>query len=78
MVRVIVAIGVGVGMIVRVIVIVGVRMAKDVFVGVIVPVVMRPVFVVLEDRLHTRSNRYFRLRLRIELLAEQQHQGRPK
>jgi hypothetical protein len=51
-------------------------MAEHMLVAMIVAVVMGPVFMVLEDRLHTRSNRHLGLRLRVELLAEQQHQGR--
>jgi hypothetical protein len=76
MVLVIVAVDVGMRVIMGVIVIVRMRMAEHMLVAMIVAVVMGPVFMVLEDRLHTRSNRHLGLRLRVELLAEQQHQGR--
>jgi hypothetical protein len=76
MVRVIVGIGVRMDMIVRVVMIVGVRVTEDVLMGVIVAVMMRAVLVMFEDRLHTGSDGDIRLRLRIELPAEEKHQGR--
>ena len=79
MMAVIVAMIVTVAVIVRVIVIVRVRMAEHVFVPVIVAVMMRAVIVivtVLVNRLDAGGHRDFRGRLRIELLAEEQHQRR--
>ena len=64
-------------MIVRVIVVVRMGVPQHVLMPVIVTMMMRAVLVIVfENRLHTRSHRDLRRRLRIQLLAEQQHQGR--
>jgi hypothetical protein len=80
MVRVIVTVGVivRVGVLVGMRMIVGVGVPVNVLVGMIVTVVVRTVLVVFEDRLHAGSDCHIRLRLRVQLLAEQQHQGRPE
>jgi hypothetical protein len=43
----------------------------------IVPMRMIVAVAMLEDRLHSGSDRHLRRRLRVELLPEQQHQRRP-
>ena len=45
---------------------------------IVMMVVMVMIVPVLEDRLHAGSYRHVRRRLRVELLAEQQHQCCPE
>jgi hypothetical protein len=76
MMRMIVRVVVRVRMIVAVIMIVGMRMSENALVAMIVPVMMWPMLVMLKDRLDAGRDGHVRLRLRIELLAEEKHQGR--
>ena len=76
MMRMIVRVVVRVRMIVGVIMIVSMRMSENALVAMIVPVMMRPMLVMLEDRLDARRDGDVGLRLRVEPLAEEKHQGR--